>query len=156
MVVVDELKQIPIPGDDLDRSVIGAGEGRQHVVGLETGRPHRRDTEAAQQLQNDLDLRSQGVRFLLTTVGGDPVCLIRGQQFDPPIRTPVRVDRAHQPGGALVADQSGQAIAEPPNRVDLSTVGPSHRRGDAIEGAVPQSGCVNEHQHVRQPATPVT
>ena len=44
-LVVDELEQVAVAGDHLDRAGLGGGEGAEHVVGLVAGHPERRDAD---------------------------------------------------------------------------------------------------------------
>jgi hypothetical protein len=74
--VVDQLVEVAVAGDDLDRGGLGGGEGAEHVVRLVARHAEGRDADGPQHLQQDRDLLFQGGRHLLDGAVGDAVLLV--------------------------------------------------------------------------------
>jgi hypothetical protein len=105
------------------------GQGADHVVGLVAVGAHDRDPERPQHLDDHRDLRLERVGHLLDvrrgprTGGHHPVPLVRREQVDAPLRTPVVVPAAHQVGRLVVGDQPGDELQQPAHGVDRLAVG---------------------------------
>src|SRR5262249_32272122 len=112
-LVVDDLEQVAVAGCDLDGAWLTCRESADDVVRLVVLGPEGGHAERRQDVEDDRYLAGQAVGDQLATVRGQPVCLVRGQQRDPPRRAPVLVERAHQ---ATRLPAAGYARASPPCR----------------------------------------
>nr|BFE72276.1 hypothetical protein GCM10020092_055770 [Actinoplanes digitatis] len=82
--VVDQLEQVAVARDDLDRGGLGGGERAQHIVGLVASHPERRDAHRGEHLEQDRDLLLQGRGHLLDGAVRDAVPLVGRDERDPP------------------------------------------------------------------------
>src|SRR5579859_5990037 len=155
LVVVDELEQVPVAGDHLDRPGLPGGQGTEHVVGLVPGGSYGHDAERGEHVEDDRYLWLQTVGYLVPAVGGDAVRLVGGQERDPPGRSPVLVQGADQPVRAPAPDQRGEHVEESPYRVDRGAVGRLGRGlGYPEVGAEVEAGCVDKQQWSRHLVDP--
>jgi hypothetical protein len=149
--VVDELEEVAVAGDDIDRTLRRMGDGADDVVGLVAVGADRRHAESRQHVLDDRHLRDERVGHLLLVAGGDAVRLVRRDRLDPEGRPPVVVHRGDQMGRGAVGDQSGDEVEQSADGVDRRTV----RRGDAVgdpeEGPEVERGRVQQQQLPRRP-----
>ena len=69
-LVVDQLEQVAVAGDDVDRAPPAGrcGQGADHVVGLVAVDAHAGDPERRERVPDQRHLRGEGVRALLHRV----------------------------------------------------------------------------------------
>src|SRR5690606_25456023 len=113
--VVDELEQVAVAGDDVDRAVIGRRQGADDVVGLVLGGSDDGDAERAEHLADDRHLRLERVGDDLDVgagrdLRGDAVGLVAWDEVDAPLRAPVVVPAGDELGGGEVGDEPGYRV----------------------------------------------
>jgi len=153
-VVGNQLQQVPVAADDDDRVVaFGVGQGAEDVVGLEALGAGGGDTERAENLQDHVHLGAEIVGDLLgialvradgAALLGHPVRLVRGNQVDPELRTPVQIKAHHQARGPVLSDQGGDAVEESAYRIDGSAIRGRDRRRHPEVGPEPHAGAVEQ------------
>jgi hypothetical protein len=162
-LVVDELEEVAVAGDDLDRHPGIGGQRPDHVVGLVAVGARDRDAERVQDVDDDRDLRLERVGDLFDVGAAghdvlDPVRLVARDQVDPPLRPPVVVPAAREVGGSVLLDETADEVQQAAHRVDRRAVGRGDRVGHAVVGAEVQRGGVEQQQlpravgHARQPS----
>ncbi len=155
--VVDELEQVAVAGDDVDRhhAAVPLAERADDVVGLAARRADPRDADGAQRVADDRHLGGEVVGALLDHVGAldQPVGLVGGHQVDPPLRPPVVVPAGHEVRRPVRGDQRGDHVEEAAQRVGRCLVGAAALVGHAEEGAEVQRGGVQEHEAFRHAPT---
>ncbi len=149
-LVVDELEQVAVAGDDVDGHVGLGGEGADHVVGLVAVLPDHADPVRRQHGLDDrhLDLERVGYLFDVRVVALDDVldtvALVARHQVDAPLRAPVVVPRAHEMGGAVLADEAADEVEQTADGVHRCAV-VGEDLGDPEERPEVQAGGVQNH-----------
>ena len=150
--VVDELEEVAVAGDDVDRHhvAVAHGIGADDVIGLVVGGPDAGDADRRERVDDDRDLRGQLVGDLLAVGGvlGDPVRLVGGDGVDAPLRPPVVVPAGHDVRGPVSRDERGEHVEEAGDGIGRQTGG--HRRPlrHPVEGTEVQRGGVEQEQAV--------
>ena len=148
--VVDELEQVAVAGDDVDRLAGAGGQGGDDVVGLVAGRLGEGDPGRGEDLGDQRDLHDQAGRGLLGPVRLGAVRLVAGDRGDPERRPPVGVEAGDQASRAMLPDQPGDRVEEPPDRVHRGAVGRRHRLRHSVERPVVQRRRVKKHQRAQR------
>ena len=134
--VVDQLKQVPVAGNNIHRHRCGARECPDHIIGLITVLAHHGNPQSIQDRQDQRDL--YGEPFWSSLGGGarraghlgndivarlrDPMSLVGRDQIHPPLGTPVVVPAARQMGRRVGIEQSADEVKQPTQRIDRSAV----------------------------------
>ena len=144
--VADELEHVAVAADDVDRAGLAGAERAEDVVGLVALRADDGDAEGVEHLEQHGDLRRERLGLGLGAALERPVLLVRRDGGDPERRPPVEVEAGDQPGRSGVADDPGDEVEEAADGVDRLALRAGDRLGDAVEGAVPEGGRVEERQ----------
>ncbi|KZE95202.1 hypothetical protein AVP42_00490 [Agromyces sp. NDB4Y10] len=152
-LVVDELEQVPVARDDVDRHRRLRRHRADDVVGLVLGDAHHRDAEQAQHLADHRHLRLERVGHLLDVGAArhdllDAVRLVARDEVDPPLRPPVVVPAGDEMGRLEVAHELRDHVEQPAHRVHGRAVGAPDRVGHAVERTEVQRGGVEQHQTI--------
>ena len=154
-LVVDELEQVAVAGDDVDGHVGLGGEGADDVVGLVAVLADDADAVRRQHGldDRDLDLERVGhlldVRVLALDDVLDAVALVGRHQVDAPLRAPVVVPGADEVRGAVLADEAADEVQQPADGVHRRAV-VGQDLGDPEERPEVQAGGVEDHQAAGQ------
>ena len=149
--VVDQLEQVAVAGDHVDRHRGAGREGADHVVGLVAVGADDADAEGVEHLEDDRHLQLERVGHLLDVrlrtgpLGDDAVRLVRRDQVDAPLRAPVVVPRADQMRRPVVGHQPADEVEEAAHRVHRRAVGGEHL-GHPEEGTEVHRRGVEDHQ----------
>ena len=152
--VVDELEQVAVARDDVDRHLpaVRHGERADDVVGLVAGGADAGDANGSEGLGDDRHLRAELVGDLLALRGvvGDAVRLVGRDRVDPPLRPPVVVPARHDVGGAVAGDERGDHVEESGHGIGRDARRHLGPRRHAVEGAEVQGGGVEQEQAGRR------
>src|SRR5207249_5659071 len=139
--VLHKREQVAVSGHDLDRPARALGDRCDDVLGLVAiGRAHR-DSECVEQLDDDLHLRSHGVRRVVGS--RDAVRLVRRHGVDPELGSPVGVQRDDELRRAAIRKKTREEVQETERRIHVRAVG-SLPLGNRVIGAIREAGRVDE------------
>ena len=152
--VINQLEQVTIAGDDLNRAGLARSQRPDDVVGLvAAGRRHRHPGRG-QHFLDHRDLGGQRVGGLLGAVRIGPVCLVGGDRGHPEGGPPVSVHARDEAVRAACPQQPGHHVQQAAHGIDRHAIRSGHGFRDSVERSVVQRGGVQEQQgsHPGHPA----
>ncbi len=149
--VVDELEEVPVAGDDVDRPGGAVGEGADDVVGLVVRGAEPGDADRVENVEDDGYLRGEGVGHGLGVrpflgLLGDAVGLVGGDERHSPGRAPVLVQAGDEIVRFVIGHEPGDEIEQAPHGVDGSAVGCADGLRDAEVGPEVEGRGVEQHE----------
>src|SRR3989475_8229090 len=141
--VFHECEEVAVARDDLGRPGHPLDERRDDILGFVALCGRGRYPERVEELDDDLHLRIDRVRWIVRS--GDTVRLVRRHGVDAKLRPPVRIERDEQSRRLSVGQESREEVEEAERGVHKRTVRGAPL-GDRVIGAIGETRRVYEER----------